>query len=338
MNRSLHLLLTLTLFGAIGDANAEDRRPVIDMHLHAFSADAQGPPPLAMCTPMRLPAWDPARPYGELFGKAAKQPTCEDPVWSPMTDAEVMSGTIAAMQRRNVIGVLSGTPTRVAEWMAAAPERFIPGLGFQIGGPREYPLDTLKTLYKDGRLSVFAEVTNQYRGIEPNDDRMAPYWALAEELDIPVGIHIGTGPPGAIYLGYKHYRARMHSPLTLEEVLVRHPGLRVYIMHAGYPMLDDLLAVMYAHRHVYIDIGVIVYILPRPEFYRYLQVITDAGYGDRVLFGSDQMVWPGTIERAIEVVEQAPFLSETEKRDILYNNAARFLRLSDEQIARHHDM
>ena len=30
------------------------------------------------------------------------------------------------------------------------------------------------------------------------------------------------------------------------------------------------------------------------------------------------------------------FLSEEQKRDILYNNAARFLRLSKEQIERHH--
>lgn len=48
------------------------------------------------------------------------------------------------------------------------------------------------------------------------------------------------------------------------------------------------------------------------------------------------MVWPGTIERAIAVIEDAPFLTEGQKRDIFYNNAARFLRLSDEEIARHH--
>jgi predicted TIM-barrel fold metal-dependent hydrolase len=30
--------------------------------------------------------------------------------------------------------------------------------------------------------------------------------------------------------------------------------------------------------------------------------------------------------------------TEVQKRDILYNNAARFLRLSDEEIAKHHAM
>jgi predicted TIM-barrel fold metal-dependent hydrolase len=64
----------------------------------------------------------------------------------------------------------------------------------------------------------------------------------------------------------------------------------------------------------------------------------EAGYGDRILFGSDQMIWPGVIEPSIKAIEDAPFLTAAQKRDILYNNAARFLRLSKEEIARHHRM
>lgn len=331
-------IFILACFGILSVANAADRPPIIDMHMHAFPADAEGPPPMAMCTPLRLPAWDPAEPFGSVFMKMAKQPTCDDPVWSPETDEEVLSQTLDAMERRNIVGVLSGTPERVADWMAASPERFLPGIGFQIGGDREYSIEALRDLHEGGRLAVIAEIVNQYVGIEPDDDRMEPYWSLAEELDLPVGIHIGTGPPGVIYLGSPKYRARMHSPLALEEVLVRHPRLRVYIMHASYPMLDDLLAVMYAHPQVHVEVGVIVHMLPRPEFYRFLRGITDAGYGNRVMFGSDQMVWPGTIERGIQVIEDAPFLSDDEKRDILYNNAARFLRFTEEDIARHHGM
>ena len=101
-------------------------------------------------------------------------------------------------------------------------------------------------------------------------------------------------------------------------------------------MLDDLLAVLWTHPHVYVDVGAIVFGLPRAEFYRYLQPIVEAGFGKRVMFGSDQMVWPGVIERSIQAIESAPFLSETQKRDILYNNAARFLRFSDADIGRHH--
>ena len=302
--------------------------PIIDMHMHALAADEQGPPPMAMCTPFSdYAAWDPKTPYLDQFLARFKKPDCKDPIWSPMTDAEVMNQTLAIADRRNITGVLSGPAANVEAWINARPERFIPALSFQVGTRTTPTVAALRRRHAEGRLKVLGEVTNQYAGILPDDPRMAPYWTLAEELDIPVGIHIGTGPPGVIYLDAPKYRARLHSALTLEDVLVKHPKLRVYVMHAGYPLLDDMLAVLYAHPQVYVDVGIIVYNQPRPAFYRYLQALVEGGFGKRVMFGSDQMVWPGTIERAIDVIEDAPFLSSAQKRDIFYNNAARFLRL-----------
>lgn len=329
-------ILFLVLAVLVTSAAAQERLPILDMHLHALAADSQGPPPLAMCIPIEpFPAWDPGSPYRETFQAMFKKPSCPDPVWSPMTDQEVMAQTLEIMKHRNIIGVLSGPVERMAAWRAAAPPRFIPGLLFQIGESAPSP-DSLREMHERGDLAVLGEVTNQYVGIAPDDERMAPYWALAEELDIPVGIHVGTGPPGVIYLDAPDYRARLHSALTMEEVLVRHPRLRVYLMHAGYPMLDDLLALLYAHPQVYVDVGVIIYTQPRQAFYRYLGAIFEAGFGNRVMFGSDQMVWPGALERAIAVIEEAPFLSADQKRAVLYDNAARFLRLSKEEVARHH--
>lgn len=87
-----------------------------------------------------------------------------------------------------------------------------------------------------------------------------------------------------------------------------------------------------------VEVSMLANVEPRTGFYRYLKAIVDAGYDERVMFGSDQMVWPGIIEPAIDAIEKAPFLTRRQKRDIFYNNAARFLRFSPEEIARHRRM
>jgi len=328
--------IILTILFCSQFALAQQSLPIIDMQLHAHPIDGQGPPPVAICTPINpMPVWDPAEKYSDVFLRMLKEPPCDNPVWSPTTDEALMQETFDVLDKYNIYGVLSGTVDRVAKWRSLRPDRLYPAIEMSIS-PNTPSTDSLRSLHKNGNLMVLGELTTQYAGIYPNDDKLEPYFELAEELDIPVGIHVGPGPPGVIYLGSSNYRAKMHSPLTLEEVLVRHPKLRLYIMHGGYPMLDDLLAVLYAHPQVHLDVGVIVFTQPKEAFYKWLKAIVDAGFGNRVMFGSDQMVWPGVIERSVKILEEAPFLTESQKRDILYNNAARFLRLSDDEIARHH--
>jgi predicted TIM-barrel fold metal-dependent hydrolase len=88
-----------------------------------------------------------------------------------------------------------------------------------------------------------------------------------------------------------------------------------------------MVALMWAHPQVYVDVAVIDWALPRKEFHSYLQRLVEAGFGERIMFGSDQTVWPDAIGLAIEGIESAAFLTKQQKRDIFYNNAVRFLRL-----------
>jgi uncharacterized protein len=313
--------------------------PIIDMHLHALSADEQGPPPIALCMPFgEWPSWDQREPYSKVFMNVLKHPSCKNPIWSPATDSALLAQTLEVIERRNIFALMSGEAKYVTTWLAAAPHRFTASLMVNGGadGTIVPALEQARDAFSTGPYKAMGEVGTQYAGILPADERLAPYWELAEQLDIPVGIHVGTGPPGVIYMGAAGYRARLHSPLTMEEVLVKHPKLRVYLMHAGWPMLDDLLALLYAHPQVHVDVGVIAMVLPRAEFHGWLERIVRSGFHTRVMFGSDQMQWPAGIEHSIEAIEAAPFLSAQQKRDILYNNAARFLRLSEEEIARHH--
>ena len=309
--------------------------PIIDMHMHALRATGQGPPPVSLCSPpTSYPPADQVVGWNATFTSLLKNPPCDNPLRSPMTDIELMERTFAIMERRNIYGVASGP--LVEQWRKEGGGRIIPGLGFTLGTDAP-SVDRMMELFKSGRYTVLGEVGIQYQGHEPGDPRFEPYLAALEQMDVPMLIHVGPGPPGTPYLpGTGAYRARLHSPLVLEEVLVRHPKLRVVAMHAGWPMLDDMLAMLWAHPQLYVDVGVISFAIPRAAFHSYLRAIVEAGFGNRILFGSDQMVWPEALEVAIGSIESADFLNRGQKRDILYNNAARFLRLSLEQIALHH--
>jgi hypothetical protein len=166
------------------------------------------------------------------------------------------------------------------------------------------------------------EIGSQLMGVAPNDPALAPYFALAEEFDVPVLIHTeGIGPP------VPGFRSAAGRPLLLEEVLVRHRNLRVFVENSGYPFLDEMIAMMYQYPQLYGDLSTITWIIPRSAFHRYVEALVRAGLGNRLMFGSDQMRWPEKIDEAIEAIEEADYLTAEQKRDILYNNAARFLRL-----------
>jgi uncharacterized protein len=336
MMRSLGLMLALVLVHR--QVPAQNVPPIIDMHMHAGIVG--GDLSLGLCVPWveQFPAWDPNRSWQKVWLEAMTNPPCSDPIWSPKGKTAIMEQTIAVLESRNIIGVLTGPREDVLRWSAAAPGRFIPSIGFKIGRD-DISAQAMRELFESGAFAMLGEISNQYAGISPDDARMAPYWALAEELDVPVAIHMGEGTVGTALTGFpglSGYRVRLSSPYLLEEVLIRHPRLRVSIMHYGSPLVDETIAMLGAYPQLYVDLGGRQWYYPRAYFYQHLRQMVDAGFGKRVMFGSDQGDWPGVIELAIRIIEEAPFLSEEQKRDILYNNAARFLRLSDEEIARHH--
>jgi predicted TIM-barrel fold metal-dependent hydrolase len=322
--KSIMGLAALVLTLATGAAAAPPA--IIDMHLHALGAADQGPPPVVICAPYdTIPTRDVrkgAAPYAVYAFKTAR---CAHPIWSAADDAALQRESLAELNRYNIVAVTSGSPAMVETWRQAAPERIIPAIMFGLSDAPSIP--ALRALHQAGKLAVLGEIGTQYEGIAPNDPRLDPYFALAEELDIPVGIHVGPGPPGATALGIKTFRMSAGDPLLLEDVLVKHPHLRLYVMHAGWPNIDHMIALMYAYPQVYVDTAVIDFTQPKAEFHRYLRRLVEAGYGDRIMFGSDQMVWPKAIGPAIEAINSADFLSSAQKRAILYDNAARFLRI-----------
>ena len=301
-------LLTLSA----GEAVAQ-RSPVIDVHLHSY---------------MEVPS-----------GMQAEWADRSDArtLTAPASAEEHMQATLAEMDRYNVVlAVVSGPEASVRAWHEAAPGRFIGGAFLGDDGLPEHSVDSLRALVEDGTMGVLGELGLQYAGIEPDDSRLEPYYDYLETSGIPLALHTGLGPPGGPHSFAPAFRVTLGRPTLFESVIATRPDLRAYLMHAGWPYLDETKAMMYIYPNLYADIGVLAWALTREAFYSALRELVEAGFGDRLLFGTDQMLWPGALGLAIETVEAAPFLSDDQKRAILYDNAARFFNLSEEQIAAHH--
>lgn len=193
----------------------------------------------------------------------------------------------------------------------------------------------LRAQLEGGQIQALGELVPQYVGMSPADPRLEPYWALAEAFDIPVGIHMGSGPPAAAYessptpVKMPEYRAAYSDPVLLEEVLLRHKKLRLVVLHAGWPMLDQMIAMLYAHPGVYVDVGVLQNeaLIPRPAYYGHLRGLVEAGFAKRIMFGSDFPA--GAVGAGIDAILAADFLTAEQKSDILCGNAMRFLRLPE---------
>lgn len=292
-------LLSFSLFG-------QERQPIIDMHLHAD------------LPPEEIKEGEPAY---------CRPAPCEGKGHATASHEETLKKTLEMMDRYNIVKAhLSGLdPAILAKWKEAAPDRFIISpFVFQPGQPAA---EDLQPKIEEGFYSGMGEIATELAGIAPNDPKLEPYFALAEEYDLPTLIHTaGIGP----YL--PSFRTNAGNPLLLEAVLVRHPKLRLYVENSGYPFRDEMIAMMSQYPQLYGDVSTITWLIPKSAFYDYLKALITAGLEKRIMYGTDQMRWPEMMEKGINAIKEADFLTEEQKRDILYYNAARFLGLEQEKI------
>ena len=290
----------------LANKNSEKYKgPIIDMHIHAYTDEN---PLLGMTHPPTL--------RGETYEGVT-------------SGTEQKEKTLEKFHQYNIVKAIV---TNGHLWFDDASETIL------IGGANK-EVDALRKQHQEGKLQAIAEMSPFYAGILADDPSIMPYFDLAQELSIPAGFHIFPGGPNyGFHLmpkmlgGMRTYNA---NPLQLEDVLVKYPNLKVYIMHGGWPYVEDIKALMYAHPNVYVDVAAINWILPQEEFNAYLKSLINAGFGDRIMFGSDQMVWPQTIGVAVETVNSVDFLTLEQKEDIFYDNAAKFLGLTDDEIKKH---
>jgi hypothetical protein len=312
MKKQLVLIFSLCIFSWIFYGQEIDQ-PVIDMHMHAY--------------------WDGLDIPNPNTGKLLVQNSDEHRTMS-----------LTMMEKNNVVlgavSVVHGDHIKIFDvlksWEEEGGDKILKGLFLGVTG---YPsIEIIREWFSNGKYDFFGELALQYDGRSPSDTIFNKYYELALELDVPIGIHTGMSAPGTPYDCCPNFRLSLGNPYLLEDVLVKYPKLRVWAMHAGGQYYNEMVTMMKMYSQLYVDISPYTWLdSGNSELLdRFLKLAKEQEVLDRVMFGSDQMKWPETIEMAINRVKLIDYLNENEKADILYNNAARFLRFSQKTIEKHY--
>ncbi len=318
------LIFSLLAFSAGAQQKTSARHlPIIDVHVHAMKVNPAFGGDMCPWFLSSMPGGDPTQK-----APAFMNTDCATPLRAAKTDQEFQDSLMATMRRLNMTIVASGDASILRNWQKAAePGRVIPSIS--LSSSSEMTVVAFTDSLTKGFYKVMGEVAPQYAGMSPGDTSLDAYFAAAERLNIPVGIHMGTGGNGTININNPKYRASMGNPFLLEDLLARHPKLKVWVMHAGYPMIDEMIALMGANAYVYVDVAGMIWSYPLAEIHDYIKRLVQAGFGKRIMYGTDLLVWPKLIETSIGVIENANYLSFDQKRDIFFNNAVRFFRLEE---------
>lgn len=154
-----------------------------------------------------------------------------------------------------------------------------------------------------------------YQHFYPNDPRLYPLYATAQELGIPIMFHTGSSV-------FKGARMKYGDPLFFDDLATDFPLLNILMVHGGRGFwYNKAYFLAKLHPNVYLEIAG----LPPSRLLDYYPELEKVS--DKVIFGSD---WPSPpdITPGIEVIRNLP-LSETAKENILGNNAAKILGLGN---------
>jgi predicted TIM-barrel fold metal-dependent hydrolase len=248
---------------------------------------------------------------------------------SSKTTKDHLEQTVQKMNQHKIkYAVICGTIESIERY-TKADKRFIPG--YQDYEDTLIPVKQFEKYVQSGKIKVFGEVMAVYKGRTLADPVYQPYLAICEKYGVPVAYHSGGSFPNAQQHGWPKYRIALGDPFLIEDVLVKYPKLKLYLMHAGENFYENTLRMMDGYPNLYADLGVALWLHPLTKDYgtKFLKSAKEYGFLDRVLFGSDQMVWPEAITSSIDFLNSMNFLTKDEKEMILYKNAKTFLGIKD---------
>jgi len=174
---------------------------------------------------------------------------------------------------------------------------------------------------------VGAHLYPHWFGLAPDHAKYYPYYAKCCELDIPIMMQIGHN------LVYSRNR-RLPSvgrPITLDQVAIDFPELRLIGIHIGVPWTDEAISMAWKHENIYLAGDAYA-----PKHWPAAFIHYANTYGrHKVMFGTD---WPVIDpERAVKEIEALSLRDESHAMMMRDNALLVFTRIpgrSQRELAR----
>jgi predicted TIM-barrel fold metal-dependent hydrolase len=205
---------------------------------------------------------------------------------------------------------------QIADYCATNPDRFsgLAGIDPSTGmrGLREFETAITELGF------VGAHLYPHWFGWAPDHAKYYPFYAKCCELDVPIMMQVGH------CLDYRPERilATVARPLTLDQVAIDFPELKIIGIHLGWPWVEEMIAMCYKHTNVFMAGDAYA---PRhwpAEFVHYANT-----------FGQDKCLW-GTDFPVIDPVRAMAEVADLDMRPesrtkMLRTNALRVFGLPD---------
>lgn len=209
----------------------------------------------------------------------------------------------AAVPYQAVFEACNVAPDRFRGLAGVDPFRGMDGVRELEHGVREYGF-------------VGAHLYPHHFGLAPDHAKYYPYYAKCCELDVPIMMQVGH----SLVYNEKRRRPSVGQPITLDQVAIDFPELKLIGIHIGIPWTDEMISMAWKHENVFI--GVDAY-APRywpPQIVHYLNT-----YGrHKVMYGTD---WPVIDpERSMAEIEELGIREEA-KPMLMRDNAVRVFGL-----------
>lgn len=233
-----------------------------------------------------------------------------------MDEAGVDLAILPAEDAETTMGMITPNDT-VAKFIEKAPDRFIGMAGIDPHKGMK-ALDELVHAVKDLGMKALC-LEPWLHKIHSNDKLYYPIYAKCVELDIPVWIHSSLNFVPQLKMDFGR-------PVYLDEVAGHFPELKIIAGHGGWPWVNELMAVLWRHDNVFMDISAInpAYMTKPGSGWESLLCYGNSLLQDRVLFGT---AWPARqFKDSVDGIMALP-LKEEVKKKWLGGNAKKLLKL-----------